>query len=93
MILVAIYYDIIISMEVFFGLVIAVLLGVIIFLQLRQSSKRDVVGLMDISRRIDDMRKMVDDSAARSNESVQRQFDRSQRIVADITEKLTKFEI
>ncbi len=45
-----------------------------------------------MSKRIDDINKSMNDNAIKSNESVHQQFEKSQKIVADITEKLTKFE-
>ncbi|MDR3125795.1 MAG: DNA recombination protein RmuC [Candidatus Nomurabacteria bacterium] len=49
-------------------------------------------GLNDLSRRLDDMTKMMNDNALRHNESIHKQFAASQKLVADITERMTKFE-
>ncbi|MDR0591230.1 MAG: DNA recombination protein RmuC [Candidatus Nomurabacteria bacterium] len=48
--------------------------------------------LSDISRRIDDMAKNLNDNNLKANASLHKQFEASQKLVRDITERMTKFE-
>jgi len=71
--------------------VIVVVLVVVIFARL--GKKPDGTGqLNDISRRMDNLTKMMNENALRSNESVHKQLAASQKLVADITEKMKQFE-
>jgi len=76
------------------GLVIlAVIVVILLMIVIRQSKKPASDGqLNDISRRMDNLTKMMNENALKSNESVQKQLISSQKLVADITERLTKFE-
>jgi DNA recombination protein RmuC len=75
------------------GVVVLVLLVAVVFLLVKNSgaSKPDAQ-LSDISRRIDDMSKNLNDNNLRANESIHKQFEASQKLVRDITERMAKFE-
>lgn len=85
-----------VGMEIILGVIVLVLLGVVIFLLVRVSrskeEKTDDKFLSDISRRMDEMTKVMTDQMGRQNESVHKQFAASQKLVADITERMAKFE-
>jgi DNA recombination protein RmuC len=75
------------------GAVILVLLAVVVFLLMRGNAAAKPDGqLSDISRRIDDMAKNLNDNNLRANESIHKQFEASQKLVRDITERMAKFE-
>ena len=76
--------------------IICLLLIVVFFVTLwilQRNSKPSSDGqLGDISRRLDEMNKTMNDNLLKNSENVGRQFAASQKLVADITEKMTKFE-
>ena len=73
--------------------VLTVIVVILLIIVIRQSKKPASDGqLNDISRRMDNLTKMMNENALKSNESVQKQLVSSQKLVADITERLTKFE-
>ena len=57
-----------------------------------KEDKSDDKFLADLSRRMDNMTKMVGDQMGKQNESAYKQFASSQKLVADITERMAKFE-
>jgi DNA recombination protein RmuC len=83
-------------MEIILSVAVLVLLGLVIVLLVRQSKpkeeKQDDKFLGDISRRMDELTKTMTSQMTNNNESIHKQFAASQKLVADITEKMTKFE-
>ncbi|MCL1929804.1 DNA recombination protein RmuC [Candidatus Saccharibacteria bacterium] len=83
-------------MEIILSIAVLALLGLVIFLLLRANkttdNSTDDKFLVDISRRMDDMAKVMSEQMGKQNESVHKQFAASQKLVADITERMTKFE-
>jgi len=79
-----------------FGIVIALLSVVIIIMlyHILHKGKNEAENnqMNDLSRRLDDMTKLMNDNLARSNDSVLKQFSTSQKMVAEITEKMKEFE-
>lgn len=79
-----------------FGIIIALLCVVIItmlyFLQKNNKSQPENNQMNDLSRRLDEMNKLMNENLTHSNESVLKQFSASQKMVADITEKMKEFE-
>ena len=74
-------------------IVLAVVICVLVIIIVRGRAKPSENNqLNDLSRRMDDLTKMMNDNALRSNESIHKQFAASQKLVADITERLAKFE-
>jgi len=74
------------------GLAVVVVVLVVIILVKLNKKPDDSGQLSDISRRMDNLTKMMNENALRNNESVHKQFAASQKLVADITERMTKFE-
>lgn len=75
------------------GAVIIILLGIVVFLLVRSTgAAKPDAQINDISRRIDDMAKNLNDNNLRANESIHKQFEASQKLVRDITERMAKFE-
>jgi len=70
---------------------VVVIVLIIVIVRLNKKPTGDSQ-LNDISRRMDDLTKMMNENALKSNESVQKQLVSSQKLVADITERLAKFE-
>jgi len=83
-------------MEIILSVAVLTLLGVVVFLLVRagrpKEQKTDDKFLSDISRRMDEMTKAMAEQMGKQNESVHKQFTVSQKLVADITERMAKFE-
>jgi DNA recombination protein RmuC len=83
-------------MEIILGIAVLMLLGVVVALLVRLSKPKENKGddkfLSDISRRMDDVTKALNDQMGRQNESIHKQFAASQKLVTDITERMAKFE-
>jgi DNA recombination protein RmuC len=83
-------------MEIILSIAVLVLLGVVVFLLVRASKpkeeKTDDKFLGDISRRMDELSKTLAEQMGKQNDSVHKQFAASQKLVADITERMAKFE-
>ena len=79
-------------MEIALIILIATVAG-LTFMLIRNSKKpSDNNQMNDLSRRLDDMTKAMNENALKGNESVHKQLAASQKLVADITERMTKFE-
>jgi DNA recombination protein RmuC len=83
-----------ISPLVFVGVVagLAAVFGVVLVLVLRSKKPTDNGQMNDLSRRLDDMSKLMSDNLTRNNDSIHKQFAASQKLVVDITEKMKEFE-
>jgi DNA recombination protein RmuC len=83
-------------MEIILSIAVLVLLGVVVFLLVRagkpKEDKTDDKFLGDISRRMDELSKTLAEQMGKQNDSVHKQFAASQKLVADITERMAKFE-
>lgn len=79
-----------------FGVIIALLCVVIIamlyFIQHKNKPQPENNQMNDLSRRLDEMNKLMNDNLTHNNESVVKQFSASQKMVAEITEKMKEFE-
>lgn len=71
------------------SIVIAVLLFI---MQQKNKSQPENNQMNDLSRRLDKMAKLMNDNLVHNNESVHKQFAASQKLIANITERMTKFE-
>jgi DNA recombination protein RmuC len=82
------------EITVFLGVVILALAAAVVFFALKSAggSGKDDGQLGDISRRIDDITKSINDNNLRANDSLHKQFESSQKLVRDITERMAKFE-
>ena len=81
--------------ELFVGVIVALatVFAIVIFLILRANKKPvENSQLNDLSRRLDDMGKLMNENLFKNNESVHKQFAASQKLVTDITEKMKEFE-
>lgn len=84
--------------SVVLGVVILVALVVVIGLQVRKKPADTAVqdylkkDLIELSRSVEHLGDKMTDSLAKNHESVQRQYATSAKIIADITERLTKLD-
>lgn len=80
--------------ENIFGVIVLILLSIVVYLVIKnnRTKKPDDNQLNDISRRIDDMQKLISENNLHTNDSIHQQFAASQKLVADITERMAKFE-
>ena len=79
-------------MEIALIILIATVAG-LTFALVRNSKRPSDNGQMsDLSRRLDDITKAMNENALKGNESVHKQLAASQKLVADITERMAKFE-
>lgn len=84
-------------MEIWVFSGVIVLLSVVIivmlyFLLQKGKNQPENNQMNDLSRRLDEMNKLMNDNLTHSNESVLKQFSTSQKMVTDITEKMKEFE-
>ncbi|MDR0397836.1 MAG: DNA recombination protein RmuC [Candidatus Nomurabacteria bacterium] len=80
-------------MEFILCVAVVILLALVAFLLVRgQRAPKNDNQLNDISRRIDEMGKSLNDNNLRANASLHKQFEASQKLVRDITERMAKFE-
>lgn len=80
--------------EIIFGIIILALLVALAYLLIKNNLTKNPENsqLGDISRRIDDMQKLISENNLHANDSIHKQFAASQKLVIDITERMTKFE-
>lgn len=80
--------------EIVFGIIILALIGALGYLFVKNNRTKNPENnqLSDISRRIDDMQKLIRENNFHANDSIHKQFAASQKLVIDITERMTKFE-
>ncbi|MDR1197272.1 MAG: DNA recombination protein RmuC [Candidatus Nomurabacteria bacterium] len=83
-----------IEFSTFVAIILAICVVFITTLLILQRSRKTGgdEGLNDLSRRLDEINKSLNDNALKNTESVHKQFAASQKLVADITERMTKFE-
>jgi len=81
-------------MVLFSVIVVLIILFIISILLIIKFNKKPSNNnqLNDLSRRLDDMNKLMNENLVRGNDSVHKQFAASQKLVADITEKMKDFE-
>ncbi|GHU07248.1 hypothetical protein FACS189431_1480 [Alphaproteobacteria bacterium] len=82
-----------------FSLFVVILLGITVvfittLLILQRSSRKPKNDnqMNDLSRRLDDMSKMMNENLTKNNDSIHKQFAASQKLVTDITERMKEFE-
>jgi DNA recombination protein RmuC len=85
-------------MEIVLGIIIFVLVIAIIILAVRGRAKPDATSnllkqdLTELSRNVNNLSEKMTENMRASNDSVHKQFAASAKLIADITEKLTKLD-
>ena len=83
--------ELVLTVMLFLGLIIGGLMAVILLLIKRGPEKEDNA-LAIIQQQLNQVSRVLDSRLSESNEAIQNQFNRSARIIQDVTEKLTKLD-